>query len=451
MRNSLQLFQTAPHGNGRKWSRAGTRTEKHQIRILNPSLVSSLCISFTTILLYCLFLGISITSLRLELAKEEAALTETGSDQPHDMTPVLLIQSGLDLEEQQYVPYHMCCWSDNSLRRVLMKQASSAHTPNECAELEERRNVLRRRLNTWMEARNSYIPPISDDQATSLFTESLHAMSADHLPETVPLRLPSALPASRRKLCPFNLDEIKLRFRLAQAEDSLSELRRLLRITIGLRDYKFKQIGPSQRAGTRACNLVNRFKDKTSRCAERYKVAHNALHTLDPKGEWETCLQQLNDDDIRGPGRGDDESEGFRELSWIWRVTRRYGLGQGSSLEQSGPLTDEELNGCEYMSRCYLNLLIFLCIGLRCEWVKSKARADRWQEEVLLVKEEMRRVLAFLEWKAVWWTEEGARDLDVRPDIADGIRAYAAKQAAINRALARSFEMRWESASKTQG
>jgi len=39
-------------------------------------------------------------SLRLELAKEEAALTETGSDQPHDMTLVLLVQSGLDLEEQ---------------------------------------------------------------------------------------------------------------------------------------------------------------------------------------------------------------------------------------------------------------------------------------------------------------------------------------------------------------
>src|SRR5258707_13779366 len=113
----------------------------------------------------------------------------------------------------------MCCRSDNSLRRVVMKQASTAHTPNECAELEERCNVLHRRLNTWMEARNSYIPPISNDHATSSFTKSLPAMSMDHLPETVPLRLPSALPASRRKLCPFNLDEIAFHFHLAQAED----------------------------------------------------------------------------------------------------------------------------------------------------------------------------------------------------------------------------------------
>ena len=83
--------------------------------------------------------------------------------------------------------------------------------------------------------------------------------------------------------------------------------------------------------------------------------------------------------------------------------------------------------------------------------MKSKAHADRWDEEVQLVKEEMRRVLAFLEWKAVWWTEEGGRDLAVRPDIADGIRAYAAKQAHIYRALACSFKMCWESAFKTQG
>jgi hypothetical protein len=60
----------------------------------------------------------------------------------------------------------------------------------------------------------------------------------------------------------------------------------------------------------------------------------------------------------------------------------------------------------------------------------------------------MRRVLAFLHWKAVWWTEKRGRDLNVRPDIADGIRAYAAKQAHVHRALARSFSSRWESADR---
>jgi hypothetical protein len=93
--------------------------------------------------------------------------------------------------------------------------------------------------------------------------------------------------------------------------------------------------------------------------------------------------------------------------------------------------------------------LILACIGLRCEWAKSRARADRWNEEVELVMEEMRRVLAFLEWKAAWWMKQGDTHLDVSPNIADGIRAYAAKQAHINRALGDSFRKRWNSTSKT--
>jgi hypothetical protein len=68
---------------------------------------------------------------------------------------------------------------------------------------------------------------------------------------------------------------------------------------------------------------------------------------------------------------------------------------------------------------------------------------------VQLVAEEMRRVLAFLEWKAAWWMEREEKHLDVSPDIADGISAYAAKQAHINRALADCFKRRWSSAFKT--
>lgn len=231
-----------------------------------------------------------------------------------------------------------------------MEQASKARTPNECAELEERRNALRRRLNSWTEARNIYIPLVSEDHST---TESPHVTSASHLPETMPLRLPSTLSASLQSSCSFNLADIELRFRHAQAEDSLPELRRLLRITMSLKDYKSKQVGPSQRAGTRARNLINRFKDKISRCAGRYRAAHNALLALDHTEEWQTRLRKLKEEDIRAPGRVDGESEGFREVSWIWRVsmiTRRNVPGDISSPApgQAGPLNGEELDDCEH-------------------------------------------------------------------------------------------------------
>src|SRR6267154_2078029 len=66
----------------------------------------SFYISFMTVF-SCSFSGTSIMSLHLEIAKEEVALTETVANQPHKMTPALLIQNGLDLEEQQYVDYSM--------------------------------------------------------------------------------------------------------------------------------------------------------------------------------------------------------------------------------------------------------------------------------------------------------------------------------------------------------
>ncbi len=149
----------------------------------------------------------------------------------------------------------------------------------------------------------------------------------------MPLKLPSTLPASIQKHCPFKLDRIECRFRLAQAEDSLSELRRLLHVTMCLRHYKLKQIGTSQHAGMRARNLINHFNDKVSQCVEHYRVTHNALYALDPMGEWRIRLLELKDEDIQPPGHGDDESEGFRELSWIWVASRRYGPGQVSSPE----------------------------------------------------------------------------------------------------------------------
>lgn len=88
---------------------------------------------------------------------------------------------------------------------------------------------------------------------------------------------------------------------------------------------------------------------------------------------------------------------------------------------------------------------------MRVEWVKCVARLDRWAEEVTLVCEEMRRTLVFLEWRAVWW--EGQADRRIRsalldqhfldPGLQSGLCAYAMKQAATQRALAKRFAELW--------
>jgi len=55
----------------------------------------------------------------------------------------------------------------------------------------------------------------------------------------------------------------------------------------------------------------------------------------------------------------------------------------------------------------------------------------------------MRRVLAFLEWKAGWWDRQREAQLNISHEVLQGTHAYAAKQAHINRALAASFEVHW--------
>lgn len=79
---------------------------------------------------------------------------------------------------------------------------------------------------------------------------------------------------------------------------------------------------------------------------------------------------------------------------------------------------------------------------MRVEWAKSKARDDQWQEERLLVVEEMCRVISFLEWKAEWWISQGSRRCDTA-SLQRGLLAYAMKQASISRRMAQSFASTW--------
>jgi hypothetical protein len=89
--------------------------------------------------------------------------------------------------------------------------------------------------------------------------------------------------------------------------------------------------------------------------------------------------------------------------------------------------------------------------GLRAEWAKTRARAARWSEEVVLLAEEMRRVLCFLKWKAKWWIDRQDLRTDVRPDIQEGLVAYSQKQSAILLRMATRFANQWRPTLFTRG
>lgn len=213
-------------------------------------------------------------------------------------------------------------------RRALARKVQGQKTTLDEAEIQEKRNVLTRRLEAWLAVRDVYIREGSQDDHRSLSTSAR--------PELTPLRLPSALTQLvRDATCLFGTADIERRIRLAQADDSLAELRRQLRMTSGLWNYKSKQVGASQKVSTRARSLIDRFNEKTMRCAERYRAARAALLTLDPTGSWQTRLQDLKKEHVRGPSRDPDEAEGTRELSWIWLVERQDDMSRGDEQEIS--------------------------------------------------------------------------------------------------------------------
>ena len=80
---------------------------------------------------------------------------------------------------------------------------------------------------------------------------------------------------------------------------------------------------------------------------------------------------------------------------------------------------------------------------LRIEWAKSLARAERWEEEFVLVQEEMRRVLVFLEKKAEWWVESSKIRQNGGGEFLSGLYAYAMKQSDILLNLACNFALEW--------
>jgi len=94
---------------------------------------------------------------------------------------------------------------------------------------------------------------------------------------------------------------------------------------------------------------------------------------------------------------------------------------------------------------------------MRIEWSRARARAHRWQEEALLLEEEMRRVLAFFTWKAQKWidlavsvqeevleAQESTFSTEVQRQIHSGKIAHAKQQASLYKAMGEYCRTRWK-------
>ena len=302
--------------------------------------------------------------------------------------------------------------------------------------LVERRKHLAKSIRDFRVVQKVYMPGLSH-----LLDNADDDSRLDTNPELFKLMLPSQLsPDDRQSWCLPGLSALETRFRYAQADDALAEIRRLRRLFQGLLNQNKKHINNSQHTMTRAKATFERYKTRITLFATQYRHARRSLAALDPNGEiaeWTTRFLELRDTDISGPGKDDDgTSEGHTVSSWIWLVpTSAEPLNGDTNNAGESDLSQRAASGEE------------VAVSIRAHWARCQARAERYEEEVQLTLEEMRRTLKFFEWKSDRWltsqdqrtTSETAPDLQVQ----HGLRAYAHRQAAMYSSLVKIFADHW--------
>jgi hypothetical protein len=237
--------------------------------------------------------------------------------------------------------------------------------------------------------------------------------------ESIKLWLPSQLDAEDRdSICQGGIVDHEKELRFAQLEDTLNDLRRARRIRYGLITFhKIQLTGEGGKTQTKSRAVVQTVQDRIDKQARRYRVARDALLCLDLRKEWQDVYLPLTQADNRGPGKEPEEKllrDGRYALSWIWR----------SSATSVSP---DEVNE-----------------DMRVEWAQSMARVDRWKEEVILLREEMRWVVQFLEWRSSdWFAKADSRTGATTPSVRAGLSAYANKQGSVFHNLAVRFTQRW--------
>ncbi|KAG1788560.1 uncharacterized protein HD556DRAFT_1447770 [Suillus plorans] len=343
---------------------------------------------------------ITQAAVRLKLVEQESRQLREGNNislHP-DISPSVFIATGIDLESEQ-----RRFKSDFALR--------GAHqTDRQKTVLVRQQNALQRKVDAWKQVQLLYTP------TAQLLASRIESIGILPLAEDIKLFLPSSLTADSVSCSP-HLHTIEWELRIAQAGDALDDIRQSLR----LRDYMYtfkRNWIRGQSANTRAQNALGRVEARAAASAEKYRAAHAALSSLAPvlnKVGWDVKFRSLNNrDDVRGmmvPRKG--ESEGRRQLSWIWLV------------EGVGDDEDEVVQD-----------------GLRVEWCKARARMMRWKEEIELLEEEMHRVLRFLQWHALWW-DNVAHLRALAGAEKEGVVAYATRQAHLRRDLSAKFETSW--------
>jgi hypothetical protein len=246
------------------------------------------------------------------------------------------------------------------------------------------------------------------------------------------------------------------KLRDGQCQDALKLLWTRLHAKRYLLNHRETNVA-GQRAATRSYTLVRRIGERVDAVATKYRrarLALIALRGLDACAE----VRELKPADVQLDEEREIDAKARKKLGSIGSKFRRQGPSLSSKekymlwiwTDRGGPGEDEVgVHDCMWGTG-YLRCILTPIVAVRVEWSKAKARKERWEEEVDLLREEMKRVLRFLQWRALWWERRRmTRQEELSAALRAGLKAYAARQAASARQIARHFKTVWDTSAAT--
>ncbi|KAF8839151.1 hypothetical protein BDN67DRAFT_982034, partial [Paxillus ammoniavirescens] len=220
----------------------------------------------------------------------KAALSTTLPPLHPDVSPSILISTGIELDDQ----WLRLCADLAKLRQHAMDLQKT--------KIQQCSNGLLRCLEAWAKIQTLFIPGVA------ALRDAVTETTGDNppTPEDFALHLPSQI--CSKVACSPELEEIEWKLREGQAHDALNELQQALHSRTYILKFKDRFLR-GQGANTCAHNCLKSVDDKINASASKYRAVHHTLLTLSSllgKVGWKSTFNTLADDDIRGMSDGVD-------------------------------------------------------------------------------------------------------------------------------------------------
>ncbi|KAJ7927958.1 hypothetical protein B0H13DRAFT_1860717, partial [Mycena leptocephala] len=369
--------------------------------------------------------------IRLELKEAEEEEARKAGRPIHGTSATAFLVAGIQLEDAQ--------------RRIVAELAGHALvTADRASKINDRRRTFFQKLQKFRRLQEIFTPGAARAVAAEEAVRDPDAPPKKA--EEVRLYMPSDLPAWEQKHgCQRGVVAIESALRDGQCESAMIAIRSGLHTKRHLIGFRNTQVTGQVKA-TKARTLIAQVGERVDANAAKYRQGRKALqalvgeddlpyldhrpHCRELKPSHLTLANEEIESDtaarkklsLLSAGKGARTPRHItgsskHVLSWIWMVN-------------GGPITDakheEEIHA-----------------SMRVEWCRAKARKVRWEEEVLLLREEMRRVLRYLDWEAETWKQRASARENESLELRQGLKAYALRHEAQYRDLAAFFKAEW--------